>query len=98
MTINSAQVAKAALVFNAFRSPMKAEIIRLLHQKKKMNGKALQKATGLRQENASKYLTAMYAVDLVIRTEKGKEVWYSLNYPKLDNVQSALHLLTVRNW
>jgi len=86
LSIETLQLKKAALVFRAINHPLRQQILRLLHSQKRMDVTSLYVKLRLEQSVASQQLAILRKVGFVTTQREGKQVFYSVNYTRLDYV------------
>ena len=86
LNIETLQLKKAALVFRAINHPLRQQILRLLHSQKRMAVTSLYVKLRLEQSVASQHLAILRRVGFVTTQIEGKQVFYSVNYTRLEDV------------
>ena len=85
--MDAVQVAKASLVLRAINHPLRQKMLRYIHQCKKANVTEIYIKLRLEQSVTSQHLAILRKAGFVSTTRDGKQVYYAINYDKLDQVQ-----------
>lgn len=80
---------KAALVFRAVNHKLRQQMMKLLHEKKKMTVTEIYVKMRLEQSVASQHLAILRRAGFVNTERNGKFVYYAVNYMRLDEVQQS---------
>lgn len=77
---------KVALVLRAINHPLRQQLLKLLHQHRRMAVSELYKKLHLEQSVASQHLAILRRAGFVTTEREGKFVFYSVNYARLKQV------------
>ena len=80
------------LIYSALGNKIRVKLVLCLAEKSK-NVSELIQTCGLAQSAVSQHLSKLKQSGLVKTTKNGKEVWYSLKYPKAAAICSLLRTL-----
>ncbi|MGZ3949376.1 MAG: ArsR/SmtB family transcription factor [Flavisolibacter sp.] len=86
LVIETIELRKAALIFRAINHPLRQQILQLLHNNQKMSVTNLYTKLRIEQSVASQQLAILRKVGFVITQREGKQVFYSVNYSRLDYI------------
>ena len=86
LNIETLRLKKAALVFRAINHNLRQQILRLLHNEKRMAVTSLYVKLRLEQSVASQHLAILRRAGFVTTQREGKQVFYSVNYTRLKEV------------
>lgn len=81
---------KSALVLRAINNKLCLQILKLIHKEKRISVTDLYKELNMEQSVASRYLAILRNADFVRAEREGKNIFYSLNYIKLEAVQKSI--------
>jgi len=85
--LHSLQLKKALLVLRALNHPVRQHILRLLHQHGSLPVTTIYIKLRCGQSVASQQLGILRRTGYVLTERKGKQVFYRVNYERLDEVQ-----------
>jgi DNA-binding transcriptional ArsR family regulator len=92
--IEALQLKKAALVLRAVNHVLRQQILALLHKNHRMPVTDIYVKLRLEQSVASQHLAILRRVGFVNTEREGKNIFYSVNYQRLNEVhQHALELI-----
>ena len=97
LTIETLELRKAALVLRAINHPLRQQMLQLLHKHKRMPVTDLYVKLRLEQSVASQQLAILRKAGFVNTQREGKQVFYSVNYPRLKFVTAQVNAL-VQNY
>jgi DNA-binding transcriptional ArsR family regulator len=83
-------VNKAAVVLRAVNHQLRQQMIRHIHQQGRMNVTDLYVKLRLEQSVASQHLAILRKAGFVVTQREGKQIFYSINYEKLKQVQALV--------
>ncbi|MGZ3952557.1 MAG: ArsR/SmtB family transcription factor [Flavisolibacter sp.] len=86
LVIETIELRKAALIFRAINHPLRQQILQLLHNNQKMSVTNLYTKLRIEQSVASQQLAILRKVGFVTTQREGKQVFYSVNYSRLDYI------------
>jgi DNA-binding transcriptional ArsR family regulator len=86
LVIDTIQLKKAALVFRAINHPLRQQIMQLLHKHETMDVTTLYVKLRLEQSVASQHLAILRTAGFVKTQREARQVFYSVNYARLDDV------------
>lgn len=78
---------KAALILRAVNHPLRQQVLKLLHQHKRMTVTEIYKKLRLEQSVASQHLAILRRAGFAVTEREGKFIFYSVNYQRLKDVQ-----------
>jgi DNA-binding transcriptional ArsR family regulator len=81
---------KAALVLRAINNKFRKNIINLLHENKKMTVTDIFVKMRVDQSVASQHLSALRQTGIVTTERVGKNIYYAINYPKIDKLKNII--------
>jgi DNA-binding transcriptional ArsR family regulator len=94
LQIDTSGLRKAALFYRAVNNKLRQQILLLLHKEKSMDVTSIYVTLHLEQSVCSQHLAVLRKAQLVAAKKVGKNVYYTVNYQKLDQLhQTALSLL-----
>lgn len=97
LSIELLQIKKASLIFRAINHRLRQQMIKLLHEHKKMTVTEIYMKLELEQSVASQHLAILRKAGFVLTKRDGKFVYYSVNYEMLQKVhKNGMALLQVR--
>ena len=91
--IDEYQVKKSALVFRAINHKLRQDIILLIHEKEKIEVTQIYNSLRIEQCVASQHLAILRNNKLVSTERKGKFVYYSINYSRLQIINDFIQNL-----
>ena len=77
-------------IFRALRHTLRQRMLKLIDEHNRITVKDLVAAIQVEQSVTSSHLAILRRAGLVTATNQGRFVYYSINYPKLKEVQSKL--------
>lgn len=86
LSIQSLQLQKAALVYRAINHPLRMQMLALLHKHSEMKVTDLYTRLRLEQSVASQHLAILRRAGFAITRRDGKNVYYSVDYDRLQQV------------
>ncbi|MGZ3940065.1 MAG: ArsR/SmtB family transcription factor [Flavisolibacter sp.] len=86
LVIETIELRKAALIFRAINHSLRQQILQLLHTNQKMSVTNLYTKLRIEQSVASQQLAILRKVGFVTTQREGKQVFYSVNYSRLDYI------------
>ena len=87
--IDALQLKKAALVYRAINHPLRQQILQLLHTNLKMIVTDIYHKLQLEQSVASQQLAILRRAGFVNTKREGKNIFYSVNYQRIEQVHLA---------
>ncbi|HEY6954099.1 MAG TPA: metalloregulator ArsR/SmtB family transcription factor [Flavisolibacter sp.] len=97
LIIETIELKKAALIFRAINHSLRQQILRVLHNHPRMSVTNLYVKLRLEQSVASQHLAILRRVGFVITEREGKQVFYSVNYERLEYVATQARALIQAN-
>lgn len=88
LNIDSFLLKKAVVMLRALNHERRQEMLRLLHREGPLPVTALHHRMGLEQSLASQHLAILRQAGLVVTQREGNQVFYSVNYKRLHEVQA----------
>ena len=88
LQLEELQMKKGALILRAINHPLRQQMILLLHQNSQMTVTALFVKLRLEQSVASQHLAILRKANFVSTKREGKFIYYSVNYPRLEQVHA----------
>lgn len=88
LPVNLSLVKDTALIFRALLNDFRLEILELIHEKKSVSVTAIYTALKYTQAVTSHQLRILRDAGIVNNVKRGKEVLYSINYPRLEQIQT----------
>jgi DNA-binding transcriptional ArsR family regulator len=88
LQIDTIQMRKAAMVLRAINHPLRQQMLKIIHHAGKMTVTELYHKLTLEQSVTSQHLAILRTVGLVVTERKAKNIFYSVNYQRLDFVHS----------
>ncbi|HEY1114470.1 MAG TPA: metalloregulator ArsR/SmtB family transcription factor [Chitinophagaceae bacterium] len=77
---------KAALILRAVNHPLRQQLLKLLHQHRRMTVTEIYKKLRLEQSVASQHLAILRRAGYVVSEREGKFIFYSVSYQRLKGV------------
>lgn len=97
LALDVLQLKKAALMLRAANHKLRLDILRLIHQNNRMIVSDIYAQLGLEQSAASQHLALLRRAGLVRAERQGKNIYYSIHYARLKEVNRLVaHLLQAR--
>lgn len=93
LVLETVQIKKAALVLRAINHNLRRHMLQLLHQNARMTVTQIYVKLRLEQSVASQHLAILRRASLVNTERQGKFIFYSVNYPRLKQVQDLAGVL-----
>lgn len=94
MVIDVNQLKKAAIVLRAINHKLRVQILKLIHTKEQIIVSDIYSKLRLEQSVTSQHLAILRRAGFVNTERDGKKIYYSVNYQRLQEVNSlALKLL-----
>lgn len=88
--IDDYQVKKSALIFRALNHKLRQDIILLIHEKEKLEVTQIYSSLRIEQCVASQHLAILRTNKLVSTERKGKYIYYSINYSRLQLINDFI--------
>ena len=85
--MDAVQVSKASLVLRAINHPLRQKMLRYIHQREGANVTDIYIKLRLEQSVTSQHLAILRKAGFVNTNRDGKQIYYSINYDKLNQVQ-----------
>jgi DNA-binding transcriptional ArsR family regulator len=85
LEIDTVQLRKAALVLRAINHALRQQMMQLLHKHGRMDVTTLYVKLKLEQSVASQHLAILRRACFVNANREGKQIYYSVNYPRLND-------------
>jgi DNA-binding transcriptional ArsR family regulator len=93
LSIEVLPIKKAALVFRAVNHKLRQEIMRLIHDHSTLTVTQIYTRLKLQQSVASQHLAILRRVGFVNTKREGKQIFYSVNYTRLNDVTNQAKAL-----
>jgi len=97
LVIDVHQLKKAALILRAVNHKLRQEIMQLLHANQRMAVTAVYIKLRLEQSVASQHLAILRKAGFVTTQREGKQIFYSVNYDRLNHVTEQAKTLIEMN-
>ena len=94
LEIDSLGLQKAALHYRAINHKLRQQILQLLHKNERMMVTSVYVKLRIEQSVASQHLAILRRAKLVIAKRQGKSIFYSVNYPRLQQLHTVASQLT----
>lgn len=82
-------IKKAALTFRAINNKVRLQILRVLHDHKKLTVTSIYESIRLDQSAASQHLAILRKAGFVHAQREGKFIYYSINYDRLEELHGS---------
>lgn len=86
LDINTIELKKTALIFRAANHKLRQQMLQLLHKQGRMNVTQMFVRLRLEQSCVSQHLGILRKASLVTTVREGKQIYYSVNYEKLQQL------------
>jgi DNA-binding transcriptional ArsR family regulator len=86
MTIDVNQLKKAAIILRAINHKLRLQILKLIHTKQQIIVSDIYSKLRLEQSVTSQHLAILRRAGFVTTERDGKRIYYSVNYPRLQEV------------
>ena len=83
LQLDALELRKAALVYRAVNHPLRQQMLKLLHQNKRMIVTDVYVKLRLEQSVASQHLAILRKAGFVSTERDGKKIYYSVNHQRL---------------
>jgi DNA-binding transcriptional ArsR family regulator len=93
LSIEIQHIQKAAFAYRAINHSLRTEMLKLLDKNTKMTVTDLYIRLRLEQSVASQHLAILRKQGIVFAKRDGKNIFYSVNYPRLQQLHEAAQLL-----
>ena len=93
LPLNTLSIKKAALVLRAINHTLRQKLLKTIHQKKRVPVTELYKTLRLEQSVTSTHLATLRKAGFVHVEREGRNIFYSLNYKRLHDIQAFVHRL-----
>jgi DNA-binding transcriptional ArsR family regulator len=93
LNIEILPIKKAALVFRAVNHKLRQQIMQLIHDNSTLTVTQIYTRLKLEQSVASQHLAILRKVGFVNTRREGKQVFYSVNYTRLNDVTNQAKIL-----
>jgi len=90
LEIKSVLLKKGELVLRALNHKLRQDIIALIHENGEINVTEIYMRLNLEQTVVSQHLSVLRKAGFVTTRREGKQVFYTVNYGKLEHVQSSV--------
>jgi DNA-binding transcriptional ArsR family regulator len=90
LEIKSLLLKKGELILRALNHKLRQDILRLLHDNGEMNVTDIYSRMNLEQTVVSQHLSILRKAGFVIARREGKQIYYTVNYGKLEHVQNNI--------
>jgi DNA-binding transcriptional ArsR family regulator len=94
LEIDSLTLQKAALTFRAVNHPLRQQILQLLHKNGQLIVTSVYVKLRIEQSVASQHLAILRRAKLVLAKREGKNIFYSVNYQRLNQIHTVSEQLT----
>jgi len=89
--VNNKNLDAASSVMRALTHPIRLRLIGFIDQNKRINVNKIYKTLKMEQSVASQHLRILREVKLVQAERKGKFIFYTVNYKKLEGIVIAIN-------
>ena len=96
ISIDYAHIKKAAAIIRAINHKLRQEILELLNENKRMTVTDIYVKLRLEQSVASQHLAILRTAGFVITERDGKNIYYTVNYTRLEEVNKFVKNLTAK--
>jgi DNA-binding transcriptional ArsR family regulator len=86
----STEVKTALSVMRAIAHPLRLRMMSFIHQNETVNVNKIYAMLRMEQSIASQHLRILRDAGLVLTTRNGKFIFYSLNYPKIEQIYGSV--------
>jgi DNA-binding transcriptional ArsR family regulator len=93
LLLDTLQIKKLALVIRAINHPLRQQMMKIIHQTGRICVTDLYIKLRLEQSVASQHLAILRRAGFVETSRDGKQIYYSINYGKLNLVHSVARQL-----
>lgn len=93
MNLDPLQLKKAVVVLRAVNHQRRQDMLRLLHRAGRLTVSAVYQKMGLDQSLASQHLAILRKAGMVVTEREGNQVFYSVNYRRLHELQHVAKAL-----
>lgn len=93
LILETIQIKKSALVLRAINHNLRRQMLQLLHQNARMTVTQIYVKLRLEQSVASQHLAILRQANFVNTERQGKFIFYSVNYPRVKQVQELAGVL-----
>lgn len=90
--IDNDQLDKSYHLIRALCHPLRISLLNLINDRQPVNVQTIYANLNLEQSITSQHLRVMREASVVLTQRKGKEIYYSVNFIKLQNTEKALHI------
>lgn len=90
INIDFQQIKKAAIILRALNHTLRQQILKLLDQGRKSTVTEIYVKLRLEQSVTSQHLAILRRANLVKTHREGKFVFYSINYPRINNINNIV--------
>lgn len=91
LKVDLLQFKKSALILRAINHKLRQQILKLINQKDKITVTEIYVKLRLEQSVASQHLAILRKAGFVTTVRDGKFIYYSVNHPRLQDVQRFAH-------
>lgn len=95
LALDSLQLKKAAMMLRAINHPLRLQMLQLIHKKRNITVTEIYVQLRLEQSVASQHLAILRKAGFVFTERSGKQIFYSVNFPWLKEVQALAGQLFV---
>jgi DNA-binding transcriptional ArsR family regulator len=93
--IDTNTLRKAALLYRSVNHPLRQQLLHLLHKNERMTVSRIYAKLRIEQSVASQHLAILRKAGMVVNEREGKNVFYSVNYERLQKFKAiSAKLLT----
>jgi DNA-binding transcriptional ArsR family regulator len=87
LNLDTAELKKAALILRAINHQLRQKILLLIHKQGKVNVSRIYAKLRIEQSVASQHLAVLRKAGFVTTEREGQNIFYSVNYPRVSQVQ-----------
>lgn len=87
LLIDSRTLKKGALIIRAFNHKLRLQLIQFIHANNRLTVTQIYVHHKLEQSVASQHLAILREAGLVLAEREGKQIFYSVNYARMQEVQ-----------
>lgn len=93
LEIQSGILLEASLFFEAANHPLRRQLLCLLDEEERLPVAAICRKLQFEEEDCFRHLSVLCRADLVVMEKEGKQVFYAVNYPRLDQLCACAEAL-----
>jgi DNA-binding transcriptional ArsR family regulator len=90
LNIDAFLIRKCSIVLKALKHPLRSQMLKLIHERQPITVTEIYTRLGIEQSIASIHLSVLRQARFVSTERKGKQIFYSINYERFDDVNKLL--------